>query len=105
MEKLDGRKISAEAMEQIRIRAVQRVQQGESPERVVANLGFSRACIYNWLARYRAGGWHALKSGKHPGRPKKLSGSQIAWIYRSVCDKDPLQFKFPFALWTRSILL
>jgi hypothetical protein len=40
MEKLDGRKISAEAMEQIRIRAVQRVQQGESPEKVIATLGF-----------------------------------------------------------------
>ena len=47
MEKLDGRKIGPEAMEQIRIRAVQRVQQGESPEQVIATLGFSRACIYN----------------------------------------------------------
>jgi len=104
MEKLDGRKISPEAMEQIRIRAVKRVQQGESPEKVIATLGFSRACIYNWLSRYRAGGWHALRSGKHSGRPKKLNGSQIAWIYKTICDKDPLQLKFSFALWTRSIV-
>jgi len=104
MENLDGRRISPEAMEQIRIRAVSRVQHGESPEKVIAALGFSRACIYNWLARYRAGGWHALKSGKHSGRPKKLSGSQIAWLYKTVCNKDPLQFKFPFALWTRRMI-
>jgi transposase len=104
MEKLDGRKIGPEAMEQIRIRAVTRVQQGESPEKVIATLGFSRACIYNWLARYRAGGWHALRSGKHSGRPKKLSGKQIAWIYKTICDKDPLQLKFSFALWTRSMV-
>jgi transposase len=104
MEKLDGRKISAEAMEQIRIRAVQRVQQGESPEEVIATLGFSRACIYNWLARYRAGGWHALKSGKQSGRPKKLSGEQIAWLNKTISDKNPVQLKFSFALWTRKMI-
>lgn len=104
MEKLDGRKIGPKAMEQIRIRAVKCVQQGESPEAVIFTLGFSRACIYNWLARYRAGGWHALVSGKHTGRPKKLSGVQIAWVFRTVRDKDPIQLKFPFALWTRSMI-
>ena len=104
MEKLDGRKIGPEAMEQIRIRAVKRVQQGESPEKVIATLGFSRACIYNWLAIYRAGGWHGLRSGKHTGRPKRLDGTQIAWIYKTIRDKNPLQLKFSFALWTRSMV-
>jgi transposase len=104
MEKLDGRKISPEAMEEIRIRAVQRVQAGESPESVIKALGFVRACIYNWLARYRAGGWQALKTGSRSGRPKKLTGSQMRWIYRTIRDKDPLQMKFSFALWTRSII-
>lgn len=104
MKKLDGRKIDPKAMEEIRVRAVQRVQQGESPEIVIATLGFSRACIYNWLARYRAGGWHALRSGKGSGRPKKLTGAQIAWIYKTIRDKDPLQLKFSFALWTRFMI-
>jgi len=104
MKKLDGRKISTKAMEEIRIRAVQRVQAGESPETVIKALGFARACIYNWLARYRAGGWHALKTGSRSGRPKKLTGSQISWIYRTIRDKDPRQLKFSFALWTRPMI-
>lgn len=91
-------------MEQIRIRAVKQVQRGESPEKVIATLGFSRACIYNWLARYRTGGWHALRSDKHNGRPKKLDGTQIGWIYKTIRDKDPLQLKFSFSLWTRSMV-
>ena len=104
MEKLDGRKISPKAMEEIRVRAVQRVQAGESPEKVIKTLGFARACIYNWLARYRAGGWHALRTGNRSGRPKKLSGPQIRWIYKTIRDKDPRQLKFAFALWTRPLI-
>jgi transposase len=104
MEKLDGRKISPKAMEEIRVRAVQRVQAGESPEKVIKTLGFARACIYNWLARYRAGGWHALRTGNRSGRPKKLSGAQIRWIYKTIRDKDPRQLKFAFALWTRPMI-
>ncbi len=101
MKTTDGRKINPKAMEEIRARAVERVQAGESPEVVIKTLGFSRACIYNWLARYRSGGWHALRTGHRSGRPSKLSGPQMQWIFRTVKDKDPRQLKFDFALWTR----
>jgi transposase len=104
MKKTDGRKISSETMEEIRIRAVERVHAGESPEIVIKALGFARACIYNWLARYRAGGWHGLKTGARSGRPSKLKGSQIRWVYQLVCEGDPRQLKFPFALWTRAMV-
>lgn len=104
MPQTDARQLDHKTLEEIRIRAVQRVQAGESPEVVIRALGFSRACIYNWLAMYRAGGWGALKARALSGRPKKITGAQMQWLYSTVVGKSPLQFRFEFALWTRTML-
>jgi transposase len=101
---MDGRKLKHEVLTEFRKRAVARVQSGESPEVVVATMGFSRACIYNWLAMYRAGGWDGLDARKRGGRPRKLNGRIIRWVYQVVVGKDPRQYKFPFALWTRTAI-
>jgi len=101
---LDGRKLSHEALEAIRIRAVKAVQSGQSPEVVIAALGMSRGCIYDWLAAYRAGGFDALKAKKLNGRPKKLDGKQLAWIYKAITGGNPMQYAFEFALWTRDLV-
>jgi len=104
MKNMDGRKLKHDVLTELRKRAVAMVQNGESPEVVVQALGFSRACIYNWLAMYRAGGWDALNARKRGGRPRKLQGPMIKWVYRTVVGKDPRQYSFPFALWTRNAI-
>jgi transposase len=96
----DARKLDHKTLTEIRIRAVRSVQDGESPEQVVKVFGLSRATIYNWLSKYRHGGWHALDAKKRGGRPPKLDGKAFQWIYDTVTLKNPLQFKFAFALWT-----
>ena len=104
MRENDARKLEHKTLEAIRTRAVQRVQAGESPEVVIAALGFSRSCIYSWLAMYRAGGWSALKARALSGRPKMISGQQMQWIYTTVVGTSPLQHRFEFALWTRAMI-
>jgi transposase len=101
---MDGRKLTHEVLTELRKRAVAQVQCGESPEVVIRTMGFSRACIYNWLAMYRAGGWDGLGARKRGGRPRKLNGRIIRWVYQVVVGKDPRQYKFPFALWTRNAI-
>ena len=104
MKRRDGRALDHETLEEIWIRAVERVQAGESREVVIRALGFSRSCIYTWLARYRSGGWHALRAGALKGRPTRIKPAQLRWLYGTVVGKSPLQFRFEFALWTREMI-
>jgi transposase len=104
MKPCDGRALDHKTLEEMRIRAVERVQAGESPEVVIRAMGFSRSCIYAWLARYRTGGWSALKARALKGRPLKIQAAQMRWLYRIITGKTPLQFRFEFALWTREIV-
>lgn len=101
---MDGRRLDHKTREKIRTRAVRQVEAGESPEVVIKALGFHRSCIYDWIAKYREGGTAALKTKKIRGRPPKLNGKQLKELYDLITLKNPLQLKFKFALWTRSMI-
>src|SRR5467141_1611435 len=100
----DARRLDHATLEAMRERAVRSVQDGESPEVVADVLGINRSTIYGWLAQYRRGGWGALKAKPLFGRPPKLDGKKLKWIYDTVTHMNPLQLKFAFALWTREMV-
>jgi len=100
--KIDGRSVNRTRLEERRFEAVRRVQAGEAPTAVARDMGLYTNRIFIWLAAYRSGGWQALRARKAIGRPKRLEAKQIRWVYNAVTVKNPLQFKFRFALWTRA---
>ena len=104
MRKNDGRRLDHKTLTELRKRAVASVQSNQSPEIVAKALGIDRRTMYGWLARYRHGGWDALDAHKRGGRPPKLNGNAVQWIYQTVTMKNPLQLKFTFALWTAKMI-
>ena len=104
MKTTDARKLDYRMLTELRKRGVASVQEGQSPEIVAKALGINRVTIYGWLSRYRRGGWGALDAKKRGGRVPKLDGKALQWVYKTVTEKNPLQLKFTFALWTAKMV-
>jgi len=104
MKDLDGRKLKRDTLEELRFRAIKRVEDGESPEVVIKSLGLHRASIYRWIAAYKKDGEKGLTVKTAPGKEPKLNKRQLLWLYNTIKDKNPLQLKFQFALWTREMV-
>jgi transposase len=100
----DGRKLDHTTLEQLRIRAVQQIQQGAHPEAIAEALGMARSTVFAWMAAYREGGLQALRARPVPGPRPKLGGAQLRRLYALVVGNDPRQLRFEFALWTRDMV-
>lgn len=83
---------------------VEAVQRGEAVEVVARIFGVATRSVFDWLAWYRQGGWQALKEGPRSGRPRKVSGEIMRWLYRAITLGNPLQYQFEFCLWTLAII-
>ena len=83
---------------------VEAVQRGDSATVVARVFGVARRSVFDWLAWYRRGGWDALREGGRSGRPAKVSGAVLRWLYRAITLGSPLQHQFEFCLWTLPII-
>ena len=104
MKRVDGRTLSHETSEHIRLMAVRRVHAGEAPSTVMRSYGLCRTTIYKWLRAAKRGGEEALQARRHPGRKPFLSPRQKLRVRQWINGKDPRQYGFDFGLWTRRIV-
>ena len=104
--KRDGREFDHQTLEAIRLMAVERVRDGESPSSVIASYGFCRTTIYKWIkaASIPRTGLQALLSRSGTGRPRRLTPRQEQQVFRWVNGRDPRQYGLDFGLWTRSVV-
>jgi transposase len=97
--KRDGRRLSRDVLEHIRLQAVREIRAGESPEVLARRLGFCRQIVYRWLRRARAAGVAALRRHPAPGAQPKLTPQQIrtakGWVTQPASH-----FGFLSDLWT-----
>lgn len=86
--------------------AVERILEGESVTVVMGSYGLCRTTGYKWLAkvRGRGRGKRCLAARKGAGRTPKLTRTQKSQVFRWVNGKNPMQYGFDFALWTREVV-
>ena len=86
--------------------AVERILEGEDVTTVMAGYGLCRTTGYKWLAKVRGQGrgTRCLVARKGTGRTPKLTRAQKSQVFRWVNGKNPMQYGFDFALWTRNLV-
>ena len=105
MSKVDGRKVSHDVREAIRIQAIQKWLDGAKVQRLSKEYGTDSSCIYRWISRYRAGGMDALKTRPIAhSKNSKLTPEQQDSLVKIILTNEPTAYGFYKALWTRDIV-
>jgi transposase len=104
--KRDGRTVAHNTLEEMRMLALQRMREGETPATVSSSFGMHRTWAYKVRAAAsgRGKGARALRSKRATGRPRTLTATQECQVFRWVNGKNPKQYGFDFGLWTRKIV-
>ena len=104
MDKIDARKLSTDAQQQIRNQAIRLKKSGRTYKEISEVTGVHQSAIGRLYRAYQRQGPKAIRIKKR-GRPKgtcrTLSPEQEKELQKAIYDKCPDQMKLPFALWTR----
>ena len=104
MEKIDARKLSTDAQQEIHYQVIRLKEKGLKRSEISDITGIHPGTISAWWKLYKTQGKKALKIKKR-GRPigsnRTLTPDQESEIQKAIYDKCPDQMKLPFALWTR----
>ena len=104
MEKIDARKLSTEAQQQIRDQVIRLKKSGRTYKEISEITGVHTSGIGRCCRAYKREGPKAIrikKRGRPTGSCRTLTLEQEKILQKTIYDKCPDQFKLPFALWTR----
>jgi transposase len=87
-----------EELQRRRLRAVELVHQGESPEEVAHFLGCGRSSVYTWLKWAREAP-EKLAARPHPGPTPRLSAEQLVEL-EALLLQGAVAHGWPTELWT-----
>jgi transposase len=104
MERIDGRKLSIEALNERRRRAVKMRLSGATIMEAVEQCELGRNAVIRASQAYARGGWKAVSvsgGGRPTGSGRLLSAAEESEVQRLIQDRTPDQLKMNYALWTR----
>lgn len=81
-----------------RLHGVLLVAQGLTCPRVAQLLGDSHHTVVNWVRRFETEGLAGLADGQRPGRPSRLSDTQLAQV-ETALRASPEQFGLTTQMW------
>jgi len=88
----------------LRKQAIRLKQKGMRFVDIATVVAVHRNTVAKWWKTYEHEGTKGLKAqprGRRVGAQRTLVAEQETTIQRLICDKNPDQYKLPFALWTR----
>ena len=100
----DGRSLDHATLEQLRLRAFERVEAGESIASVARTLGFDAAVVSRWVSKARREGAEALHAKPITGRPPSLDDRQVGLIRELIVQIPASFWGFASELWTRAMV-
>src|SRR5450755_3514761 len=104
MERTDGRRLSIEALNERRRRAVKMRLSGATIMEAVEQCELGRNAVIRASQAYARGGWKAVSvsgGGRPTGSGRLLSAAEESEVQRLIQDRTPDQLKMNYALWTR----
>jgi transposase len=99
---------AADALAEVRRRAVAATKSGVAQVDVARIFGVSRQTVARWVRTYQDGGDEKLRSqrrGRRPGEQLALCPVQQSWVINMVIGHPPEQLGLRYRLWTRQALV